>query len=261
MTSTETSTERVRAFRARNRSPSVIRHCPVCHTVIMGRGKTCSPRCRKALSRSKQRQAAHELAVHRWQSWESLDRDRLWQAVKDNPIRDTSMTPDGFVVDNAYVSETGPNNRRGESIHIAVYSPDYNPNHDKAYKVYRLANWTEGVGWQTYEEGDCEAMVTAIQSVWADPEGCYNRWRDRLIELGGHKVYRGIEIPPPWALRHHGEGREFHGPMHLGESDDEYIERMARYEEQARRDSLISDAENETKEIMDEVFGYSWWLG
>jgi len=258
-----TSTERVRAFRERNRTPSVIRHCPVCHTVIMGRGKTCSPRCRKALSRSKQRQAEErqwqanqELAIRHRQSWESLDRDMLWQAVKDNPIRDTSMTPDGFVVDSAYVDETAPNNRPGESIHITVYSPDYNPNHDKAWKVYRVAGWTEGVGWQTLEEGDCETMVTAIQSVWADPEGCYNRWRDRLIELGGDKVHWGVVIPPTWELRQDGHRDR----MFLGESDDEYIERMAREEEQSRRDSLISDAENETSEIMNELFGYSWHL-
>ena len=48
--------------------------------------------------------------------------------------------------------------------------------------------------------------------------------------------------------------------MFLGESDDEYIERMAREKEQARRDSLISDAESETTAIMNQVFGYSWHL-
>ena len=254
-----TSTERVRAFRERNKTPTVIRHCPVCHTVIMGRGKTCSPRCRKALSRSKQRQAAHELAVHRWQSWESLDRDMLWQAVKDNPIRHTSMTPDGFVVEEAVVHE--PDSwAKSERIDIDIYSPEYNPNHEKAWKLHRVAHWVQGGNYSTSEEGDCEAMVTAIQSVWADPEGCYNRWRDRLIELGGDRTYRGLLVPAPWALLHHGEGREYGGPMLLGESDDEYIERMAREEEQARRDSLISDAENETSEIMNEVFGYSWHL-
>lgn len=100
-------------------------------------------------------------------------------------------------------------------------------------------------------------MVTAIQSVWADPEGCYNRWRDRLIELGGRRTHKGLLIPPPWTLR---QEHRYQNRMLLGESDDEYIERMAREEEQARRDSLISDAENETTEIMDEVFGYSWWL-
>ncbi len=255
MTSTETSTERVRAFRERNKTPSVIRHCPVCHTVIMGRGKTCSPRCRKALSRSKQRRAAHELAVHRWQSWESLDRDMLWQAVKDNPIRNTSMTPDGFVVEKASVDDASWN-LDGEDIHIEVYSPDYNPNHDKAYKVYRVAWWVEGVGARTHREGDCEAMVTAIQSVWADPEGCYNRWRDRLIELGGERTHKGLLIPPLWALR----GHRYADRMLLGESTDEYLARKAEEAEQSRRDSLISDAENETTAIMDEVFGYSWWL-
>ena len=122
--------------------------------------------------------------------------------------------------------------------------------------MYRLANWTEGRGWKTWEEGDCEAMVTAIQSVWADPEGCYNRWRDRLIELGGDKVHQGVMIPPTWELRQDGHRDR----MYLGESDDEYIERMAREAEQARRNSLISDAESETTAIMDEVFGYSWWL-
>jgi hypothetical protein len=42
--------------------------------------------------------------------------------------------------------------------------------------------------------------------------------------------------------------------MLLGESTDEYLARKAEEAEQSRRDSLISDAENETTAIMDEVF-------
>ena len=79
--------------------------------------------------------------------------------------------------------------------------------------------------------------MTAIQSVWTDPEGCYNRWRERLIELGGHKVHLGVTIPALSALLRHGEGREFLGLMLLGESDKECIKRMAREAEQFRRNS------------------------